>query len=172
MGPPKAERKRASPLPLCDWDSVITLRSPGEIPHPSTAPVDPCGPDTGSSCRTSCGPSITGALSHTPREPGPSRPTSSFYPQAGRPADSAPGLGCAQAGRHLPKTMTLPPRLTQSIPHFPHFTPLSEQLELLGGGPEESTGGDEVQSPALTQLPLLGQIPQGLSLNSSSVKCG
>lgn len=46
--------------------------------------------------------------------------------------------------------MTLPPRLTRSIPHFPHFTPLSEQLELLGGGPEESTGGDEVQSLPLT----------------------
>lgn len=71
-------------------------------------------------------------------------------PQAGRPADSAPGLGYAQAGRHLPKTMPLPPRLTRSVPHFPHFTPLSEELELLGGGPDESTGGEEVQSLALT----------------------
>lgn len=137
-------------MPLCELDSVITLRCPGEIPHPTTAPADPCSPDKGSSWRTSCGSSITGSLSHTSREPGPSRPTSSFHPQAGRPADSAPGLGCAQAGRHLPKTMPLPPRLTRSIPHFPHFTPLSEQLELLGGGPDESTGGDEVQSLALT----------------------
>lgn len=136
----KSWRKRASPLPLCDLDSVITLR------HPSTAPAD-LRPDKGSSWRTSCGSSITGSLSHTSRESGPSRLTSSFYPQAGRPADSAPGLGCAQAGRHLPKTMPLPPRLTRSIPHF---TPLSEQLELLGGGPDVSTGGDEVQSLALT----------------------
>lgn len=30
----KSWRKRASPLPLCDLDSVITLR------HPSTAPAD------------------------------------------------------------------------------------------------------------------------------------
>lgn len=61
-----------------------------------------------------------------------------------------PPESLAQTGRHLPKTMPLPPRLTWSIPHFPHFTPLSEQLELLGGGPDESTGGDEVQSLALT----------------------
>lgn len=112
----KARRNRAFSCLSVAWSGVTTLRSPGEIHTPY------CGLYKGNAGAFPCGSSVTGSLMHAFREPGPSRPTSSFHPQAGR----EPGWGTPED--HEPH-----PQCTHSL-SLPSPTPRAP-----GGSPDAST---------------------------------
>ena len=70
-GAPKAERNRASPLPLCSLGWRHHTRSPGENHTHSRGPRRPCSLYKRPGWSIPWGSSVTGSLLHTSREPGP-----------------------------------------------------------------------------------------------------
>lgn len=141
MGPPKAGRKRACLLPLYDFVSPHSGRQ--EIHTPYGGPGRPLQPLRRIQPEGFPGVLHSQGLYPTPPE-SPTEQADLFLPPSGWASllTLLQGWGCAQAGRHLPRTT--PPRPLCS--HCPSLTSLPcPNTWSSWGCPEESTGGDGEQ---------------------------